>query len=255
MIADKELLFGVLAVQLKFATPHEVMEAAGAWATDQSRGLAARLRESGVLSEERIRMLTTLVDEAIRAHDGDGGKALAILGGDRAVRQTFMGTINHKKAGGAELVKPEDIDGRDVDEDVFAVTDSLGICSFATTSSYIISVPSLCRLIKAALGVDLSEEELRTIGRRTVVLERMFNFRENPSRKDILPWRLMNEPIIEGPCEGQMNSEAELKDMLNKYYRLQGYDPDTGRPTRDVLSSLGLLQEVKGIEALLEGDT
>ena len=139
-------------------------------------------------------------------------------------------------------------------EDVFAVTDSLGICSFATTSSYIISVPSLCRLIKAALGVDLSEEELRTIGRRTVVLERMFNFRENPSRKDILPWRLMNEPIIEGPFEGQMNSEAELKDMLNKYYRLQGYNPDTGRPTRDVLSSLGLIPEVKGIEALLEGD-
>ncbi len=137
-------------------------------------------------------------------------------------------------------------------EDVFAVTDSLGICSFATTSSYIISVSSLCRLIKAALGVNFNEEQLLTVGRRTVVLERMFNLRENPNRQDILPWRLMNEPISEGPHKGQINSEAELKGMLDRYYRLQGYDPKTGRPTRELLCSLELLQDVKGIEAALE---
>lgn len=137
-------------------------------------------------------------------------------------------------------------------EDVFAVTDSLGICSFATTSSYIISVPSLCRLIKAALGVGLSEQELLTIGRRTVVLERMFNLRENPSRRDILPWRLMNEPISEGPYIGQTNSEAELEGLLKKYYRLHGFAEETGRPTPEVLASLGLLRDIKGIEKILE---
>ncbi len=137
-------------------------------------------------------------------------------------------------------------------EDVFAVTDSLGICSFATTSSYIIGVPSLCRLIRAALGVDLSEEALRTIGRRTVVLERVFNLRENPERQDILPWRLMNEPIVEGPQKGQVNSEAELKEMLEKYYRLHEFDPQTGWPTRELLSSLGLIPDVQGIGAVLE---
>jgi len=136
-------------------------------------------------------------------------------------------------------------------EDVFAVTDSLGICSFATTSSYIVSVESLCRMIQGALGVRLTETELRNIGRRTVVLERMFNVRENPSREDTLPWRLMNEPISEGPHEGQMNSESELKAMLEKYYKLQGYDPRTGRPTAAVLSELGLMQDVKGLEEVL----
>jgi aldehyde:ferredoxin oxidoreductase len=138
-------------------------------------------------------------------------------------------------------------------EDVFAVTDSLGICSFATTSSYIISLPALCRLVNAALGVDLDEEMLRTIGRRTVVLERMFNLRENPARRDILPWRLMHEPITEGPHEGQLNSEAELKEMLERYYHLQGYEPETGRPTKEVLSSLGLIPDVQGIGDVLEG--
>jgi aldehyde:ferredoxin oxidoreductase len=133
-------------------------------------------------------------------------------------------------------------------EDVFAVTDALGICSFATTSSYIVSVPSLCRLIKAGLGADLNEQQLLNIGRRIVVLERMFNLRENPERLDTLPWRLMNEPISEGPYTGQVNSQGELRDMLQRYYRLQGYDPKTGRPTREVLTSLGLIPDVKGIE-------
>jgi aldehyde:ferredoxin oxidoreductase len=133
-------------------------------------------------------------------------------------------------------------------EDVFAVTDALGICSFATTSSYIVSVPSLCRLIKAGLGMELDEQQLLSIGRRIVVLERMFNLRENPERTDTLPWRLMKEPISEGPHKGQVNSESELRDMLQRYYRLQGYDPETGRPTREVLTSLGLIPDVKGIE-------
>jgi aldehyde:ferredoxin oxidoreductase len=136
-------------------------------------------------------------------------------------------------------------------EDVFAVSDALGICSFATTSSYIVSVPSLCRLIKACLDVDLNERELLNIGRRIVVLERMFNLRENPERLDTLPWRLMNEPISEGPHKGEVNSNRELEDMLQKYYRLQGYDPKTGRPTRDVLVSLSLIPDVKGIEDLI----
>jgi len=136
-------------------------------------------------------------------------------------------------------------------EDAFAITDSLGICSFATTSSYIVSMESLLKMMRAALGVDLSEKELLEIGRRTVVLERCFNLRENPERKDELPWRIMNEPISEGPHKGHLNSDAELKGMLKRYYELQGYDR-AGRPTREGLSALGLLEDVKGLEQLMD---
>jgi aldehyde:ferredoxin oxidoreductase len=135
-------------------------------------------------------------------------------------------------------------------EDAFAITDSLGICSFATTSSYIVSMESLLKMMRAALGVELSEKELLEIGRRTVVLERCFNLRENPERKDELPWRIMNEPISEGPHKGHLNSEAELEGMLKRYYELQGYD-GAGRPTREGLSALGLLKDVKGLEQLI----
>jgi len=34
MDRDRNLLFGVLAVQLKKVTPSQIMDAAGAWATD-----------------------------------------------------------------------------------------------------------------------------------------------------------------------------------------------------------------------------
>jgi aldehyde:ferredoxin oxidoreductase len=137
-------------------------------------------------------------------------------------------------------------------EDVFAVTDSLGMCSFATTSSYIVSVDSLLRMIKAVLGVALTESELLTIGRRIIVLERCFNLREDPDRPDTLPWRLMNDPISEGPLKGHVNSEVELATMLKKYYELQGYDNRTGCPTKEVLAELGLIGDVAGIETVVE---
>jgi len=137
-------------------------------------------------------------------------------------------------------------------EDVFAVTDSLGICSFATTTTYIIDEPSLRRFIKAVLDVSMSEEEIMRAGQRTVILERCFNLREKPNRKDTLPWRLMNEPISKGPRKGLVNSEAEMKILLDRYYQLHSYDPITGRPTKEVLSSLGLLGDVKGLEDVLD---
>ncbi len=136
-------------------------------------------------------------------------------------------------------------------EDMFAVTDSLGICSFTTTTSYVIDIPSLLSMLNAALGVDFTETELLKTGQRTVVLERCFNLREDMNRQDILPWRLMHEPVTEGPFKGNVNSPDELRNMLARYYELHGYDPETGHPTRNSLSSLGLLGNVKGIEDVL----
>lgn len=136
-------------------------------------------------------------------------------------------------------------------EDMFAVTDSLGICSFATTTTYIVDESSLARFIRAVLNVSMSEKEIMQAGRRTVVLERCFNLREDPNRKDTLPWRLMNEPVSRGPHEGMLNSKQEMQVLLNRYYALHGYDPVSGRPTREVLSSLGLLDDVKGLEEII----
>jgi aldehyde:ferredoxin oxidoreductase len=103
----------------------------------------------------------------------------------------------------------------------------------------------------AVLGISMEEEEIMRTGRRTVVLERCFNLREDPNRKDTLPWRLMNEPVAKGPYKGMINSEQEMRTLIDKYYSLHGYDPVSGKPTKEVLSSLGLLDVVKGSEEMI----
>jgi aldehyde:ferredoxin oxidoreductase len=136
-------------------------------------------------------------------------------------------------------------------EDLFAVTDSLGLCSFATTTSYIIDIPCILRMLRSAVGIEFSEDDLLKIGQRTVVLERCINLREDPNRKDMLPWRMMNRSISEGPKKGEVISEKEIKELLRRYYELQGYDPETGNPTRNLLHSLGLLNDIFGLEKTL----
>ena len=64
--------------------------------------------------------------------------------------------------------------------------------------------------------------------------------REGVRRKDdTLPWRVMHEPIPDGPSAGMLCPPAELSTMLDRYYDLRGWDTD-GVPTEARLSALGL---------------
>ena len=52
-------------------------------------------------------------------------------------------------------------------------------------------------------GWDVTVEELERAGERIVNLERLFNVREGVRRaQDTLPWKVMHEPIPEGPSAG-----------------------------------------------------
>jgi len=79
-------------------------------------------------------------------------------------------------------------------------------------------------------------------GRRIVTLERCFNVRQGAERsmEQHLPWRMMHEPLEEGPNAGRVTSQAEMDRMLDEYYGLHGWDKETGRPTEEVLAALGL---------------
>lgn len=59
------------------------------------------------------------------------------------------------------------------------------------------------RMARAVTGWEMSVEELERVGERIVNLERLFNVREGVRRKDaVLPWRVMHEPIPDGPSAG-----------------------------------------------------
>jgi len=123
-----------------------------------------------------------------------------------------------------------------------AVLDSLGLCyfPFIATSGCLLT-NELATIFSAATGVKMTETDLVTAGSRIVNLERCFNVREGCTRKDdVLPQRMMEEPIPDGPSKGMRNSPGELEKMLDEYYSLRGWDKETGKPKRNTLEKLGL---------------
>jgi aldehyde:ferredoxin oxidoreductase len=64
--------------------------------------------------------------------------------------------------------------------------------------------------------------------------------RQGVSRKDdLLPHRVMHEPIPMGPSKGRYCPPDELNRMLDDYYALRGWTKD-GIPTKERLAALGL---------------
>jgi aldehyde:ferredoxin oxidoreductase len=135
-------------------------------------------------------------------------------------------------------------------EDVYAVTDALGFCAFTSTALYGVKPDNMAEFLSAALGEPVTEEEIMTLGRRIVTLEKAFNVREGATRADDrLPWRLMHEPAGRAKGEG-CNSQEELDGMLDRYYELHGWDKKTSWPRRTVLADLGLPEVVSELAAL-----
>lgn len=127
-------------------------------------------------------------------------------------------------------------------EDIYAVTDALGICAFSTTAAYGIDEKICAELFQHATGIPMTPEKIMEAGRRIVTLERCFNVREGLTRKDdTLPWRIMNEynNDLVG-VEDPIVSQEKLDILLDQYYQLHEWDRRTGKPTKATLTKLGL---------------
>ena len=151
-------------------------------------------------------------------------------------------------------------------EDCFAATDSLGLCAFINTSRFGVDPQQMADMFSAAIGKRVTEEELMKAGRRILTLEKCFNVREGATRADdVLPWRLMNEPLeslargqdvmkaMEGKATPEdftpINSPAMLNRMLDEYYELHEWDKQTSRPYRDTLEKLDLKEVILELES------
>jgi aldehyde:ferredoxin oxidoreductase len=122
-----------------------------------------------------------------------------------------------------------------------AVGDSLVLCRFTSERGFGLFVGEpYAAMLRAVTGWDVTSGELERAGERIVNLERLFNVREGVRRRDdVLPWRVMHEPIPDGPSAGMYCPPDELAAMLDAYYGLRGWDAD-GVPTVARLASLGL---------------
>jgi aldehyde:ferredoxin oxidoreductase len=122
-----------------------------------------------------------------------------------------------------------------------AVGDSLVLCRFTAERGFGLFLDEpYAAMVRAVTGWDVTVEELERVGERIVNLERLFNVREGVRRRDdVLPWRVMHEPIPEGPSAGMFCPPDELAAMLDEYYRLRGWDAE-GVPSPERLDALGL---------------
>ncbi len=122
-----------------------------------------------------------------------------------------------------------------------AVGDSLVLCRFTSERGFGLFLGEpYAAMVRAITGWDVTVEELERIGERIVNLERLFNVREGVRRADdVLPWKVMHEPIPDGPSAGMYCPPDELATMLDEYYRLRGWTAD-GVPGSERLARLEL---------------
>jgi tetratricopeptide (TPR) repeat protein len=77
--ADRNLLFGILALQMDFISRDGLIEAMQAWVFDKSKPLGQILFEHDRLTVERLQLLEALVAEHLKAHGGDPQHSLAAV--------------------------------------------------------------------------------------------------------------------------------------------------------------------------------
>ena len=94
-----------------------------------------------------------------------------------------------------------------------AVGDSLVLCRFTSERGFGLFVGEpYAAMVGAVTGWDVTADELERVGERIINLERLFNVREGVRRRDdVLPWRVMHEPIPDGPSAGMYCPPEELE--------------------------------------------
>jgi aldehyde:ferredoxin oxidoreductase len=123
-----------------------------------------------------------------------------------------------------------------------AVCDALGFCRFLTifSSPHAPQYRQFSKLIALSTGLTFTPKDLKTIGERIYTVERMMLIEDGFSRQDdTLPKRYFNEPISEGPAQGNVILRKEFSEILDEYYRLHGWD-ENGVPKRNTLKRLGI---------------
>jgi aldehyde:ferredoxin oxidoreductase len=123
-------------------------------------------------------------------------------------------------------------------ENALAALDAIGCCKFMGMG---LTSQDMVDLIVAATGWDITLEEYLACGERSYNLARAFCIREGIDREaDILPERLMQDPLPSGPAEDMVIERESLEAMKDAYYKFRGWDPSNGFPTPGKLESLGL---------------
>ncbi|MCR4401578.1 MAG: aldehyde ferredoxin oxidoreductase family protein [Firmicutes bacterium] len=136
-------------------------------------------------------------------------------------------------------------------QDVRAYVDSLVICTVVRSGLGFTDKPK-GKVLEYVTGIDFTPELLE-IGERIYTLERVILAREGVRRKDdMLPERIMTQPLPEGMAKGRVLTEEMYAAMLDEYYAARGWD-EQGVPTRERLLQLRMDEAVLKVRDALAG--
>jgi aldehyde:ferredoxin oxidoreductase len=125
----------------------------------------------------------------------------------------------------------------------YSFLDSADLCQFVWGPAWSLLGPQeAVDAVRAVTGwTDFDIDELMQIGERRINLMRMFNMREGMDRSnDALPAKFFKPLTGTGPTSGVALDREVIEGALDEYYRLAGWDLETGRPTPETLERLGL---------------
>jgi aldehyde:ferredoxin oxidoreductase len=129
-------------------------------------------------------------------------------------------------------------------DDIYAVTDCLGICKFVTrgfNSPHLLGYEHFCDLIKASTGYEYDPTTLRQVGKRVVDTERLINRDFGLTRADdTLPKRYFDDPLPARKTKGHHVDRHQFQKMLDDYYAERGWDQNGSVPSerREEIASL-----------------
>lgn len=123
----------------------------------------------------------------------------------------------------------------------YSAMNTLNLCQFVFGPSWQLYGPDqLLKSIRAITGWEMSMEDVLTLGKRRLNLQRAFNAREGFGREqDTLP-KKMRKALQGGKTDGVFVQKEDIEKAKDWYYRLAGWDVETGMPTRPVLEALEL---------------
>jgi aldehyde:ferredoxin oxidoreductase len=129
-------------------------------------------------------------------------------------------------------------------EEAYAAGDATGICktTFTFFTPHLFAFKDFARMSSVVTGMNITEEEMKDIGKRIYTVEHLFNRREGATRKDdYLPERFYTEPTPLGPehNRGKLIDKEKYDQMLDEYYEYHGWDKE-GNPTPETLKKIGL---------------
>jgi aldehyde:ferredoxin oxidoreductase len=181
-------------------------------------------------------------------YDPRGSQGMGLLYATSNIGASHMeGDIAYSEVFGV----PEKIDPLSIDrkpelvmrfEDAFALIDAAGLCVFLSVR-YLFDKDvnlwptRLTELMNLTTGSDYTPAEIMRAAERIYNLERLFLIAAGSGKEDdTLPYRMMHEPMPEGPAKGLV---VELDQMLPRFYKVRGWD-ENGIPTKEKLAELDL---------------